>query len=93
MPDMIRPDHLPHRSADGRPPDPSWMPRQRRSTTPQMIGRYPDFDVFDAVDTWDDAARAVVLARLEPPGPFRFFTRAEVPALRAFCDTVLAQDA
>jgi len=92
MPDMSRPDHLPHRRADGQPPHPSWLPRQRRGTTPQMIGRYPDFDVLDTVDIWDDATRAVVLARLEPAGPFRFFTRAEVPALRAFCDTVLAQD-
>jgi hypothetical protein len=33
-----------------------------------------------------------VLARLKPPGPLRFFTAQEEPALRAFCDTVLAQD-
>ncbi len=92
MPDVTRPDHLPHRRPDGQPPEPSWLPRQRRGTTPQMIGRYPDFDVLDAADTWDDATRAVVLARLEPPGPFRFFTGTEVPTLRAFCDTVLAQD-
>jgi hypothetical protein len=58
-----------------------------------MIGRYPDFDVFDALDTWDAATRKVVLARLEPPGPLRFFSPAEEPGLRAFCDTVLAQDA
>jgi hypothetical protein len=57
-----------------------------------MIGRYPDYDVFDAVDTWDAATKKVVLARLEPPGPLRFFTADEEPALRAFCDTVLAQD-
>ena len=57
-----------------------------------MIGRYPDFDVLDAVDTWDEATKKVVLARLDPPGPLRFFTAAEQPALRAFCDTVLAQD-
>ena len=57
-----------------------------------MIGRYPDFDVLDAVDTWDEATKKVVLARLEPPGPLRFFTPAEEPILRAFCDTVLAQD-
>ena len=44
-------------------------------------------------DTWDDATRKVVFARLEPPGPLRFFTAAEEPTLRAFCDTVMAQDA
>jgi hypothetical protein len=57
-----------------------------------MIGRYPDFDVFDAADTWDGATATVVRARLAPPGPLRFFTAAEEPTLRAFCDTVLAQD-
>ncbi len=57
-----------------------------------MIGRYPDYDVLTAVDTWDDATRKVVLARLDPPGPLRFFDAAQEPVLRAFCDTVMAQD-
>jgi gluconate 2-dehydrogenase subunit 3-like protein len=92
VPDVSRPDHLPHRRPDGQPPHPSWLPRQRRGTTPQMIGRYPDFDVFDALDTWDEATKRVVLARLQPPGPLRFFTTAEEPTLRALCDTILAQD-
>jgi hypothetical protein len=56
-----------------------------------MIGRYPDFDVFDAQDTWDTATAAVVWARLDSSGPLRFFTTAEEPIARAFCDTVLAQ--
>ena len=35
--------------AVGPPTPPSeWLPRQRRGVTPQMVGRYPDFDVFDA---------------------------------------------
>jgi hypothetical protein len=57
-----------------------------------MIGRYPDYDVLAAADTWDEATKRVVLARLEPPGPLRFFSGAEEPTLRAFCDTVMAQD-
>lgn len=89
---MSRPDHLPNRRAGRQPLHPSWLPRQRRGTTPQMIGRYPDYDVLDAVDTWDETTRKVVLARLKAPGPLRFFTTQEEPALRAFCDTVLAQD-
>jgi hypothetical protein len=92
MPDSSRAEHLPNLRADRQPPHPSWLPRQRRGTTPQMIGRYPDFDVFDAADTWDEATRAVVQARLDPPGPLRFFTVHEEPTLHAFCDTVLAQD-
>lgn len=92
MADTSRPDHLPNRRADRKPPHPSWLPKQRRGITPQMIGRYPDFDVLDAVGSWDEATKNVVLARLEPPGPLRFFSSAEEPCLRAFCDTVLAQD-
>ncbi len=92
MADTSRPDHLPNLRQDRKPPHPSWLPRQRRGITPQMIGRYPDYDVLANTDNWDDATRKVVLARLEPPGPLRFFTDAEEPCLRAFCDTVLAQD-
>ncbi|GEL19932.1 gluconate 2-dehydrogenase subunit 3 family protein [Pseudonocardia asaccharolytica] len=84
--------HLPKLRPGSQPPPPDWLPRQRRGTTPQMIGRYPDHDVFDAIDTWDEATKKVVLARLEPPGPLRFFSAAEEPALRAFCDTALAQE-
>ncbi|MDD7813409.1 gluconate 2-dehydrogenase subunit 3 family protein [Mycobacterium sp. CSUR Q5927] len=93
MADTSLPDHLPNLRADRQPPHPSWLPRQRRGTTPQMIGRYPDFDVLESQDSWDEATRKVVLDRLEPPGPLRFFTAAEEPTLRAFCDIVLAQDA
>jgi hypothetical protein len=85
-------EHLPKLRPGAQPPPPDWLPRQRRGTTPQMIGRYPDYDVLDAVDTWDEATRAVVLARLDPPGALRFFTAEEEPTLRAFCDTALAQD-
>lgn len=92
MADTSRPDHLPNLRDDGKPPHPSWLPRQRRGTTPQMIGRYPDFDVLETAGHWDEATRNVVLARLEPPGPLRFFGPEEEPCLRAFCDTVLAQD-
>ncbi len=92
MANTSRPDHLPNLREGGQPPHPSWLPKQRRGTTPQMIGRYPDFDVLDTVDSWDEATKKVVLARLEPPGPLRFFTAEEEPCLRAFCDTVLAQD-
>lgn len=56
-----------------------------------MIGRYPDYDVLETAGTWDEATRKTVLARLEAPGPLRFFTPEEEPALRAFCDTALAQ--
>ncbi|MDQ3632270.1 MAG: gluconate 2-dehydrogenase subunit 3 family protein [Actinomycetota bacterium] len=56
-----------------------------------MHGRYPDFDVLDQADHWDDVTRKVVLARLDPP-PLRFFDDTQAHTLAAFCDTVLAQD-
>ncbi|MGC2654244.1 MAG: gluconate 2-dehydrogenase subunit 3 family protein [Mycobacterium sp.] len=92
MADTSRPDHLPNLRPGGQPPHPSWLPKQRRGITPQMIGRYPDYDVLETVDSWDEATKKVVLARLESPGPLKFFTADEEPCLRAFCDTVLVQD-
>ena len=68
------------------------LPRQRRGTTPQMVGRYPDYDVMTEAGSWDAPTRAVVEARLEPPGPLRFFTDDEAPTAHAFTDTVMAQD-
>jgi hypothetical protein len=91
--DLSKSDHLPNLRAGKVPPDASWLPRQRRGTTPQMIGRYPDFDVFDAQDTWDEATTRVVAARLQLDGPLRFFGPREAPTLRAFCDVTMAQDA
>ena len=90
--DLTRPDHLPKLRADGQPRHPSWLPRQRRGTTPQMIGRYPDYDVLANRENWDEATRRVVEARLQHAGPLRFFSAQEEPTLRAFCDVATAQD-
>ncbi|MEO9181743.1 MAG: gluconate 2-dehydrogenase subunit 3 family protein, partial [Acidimicrobiales bacterium] len=67
-------------------------PVQRRGTTPQMIGRYPDYDVFDAADTWDSATAKVVNERLHVDGALRFFELSEEATVRAFCDVCVAQD-
>jgi Gluconate 2-dehydrogenase subunit 3 len=84
--------HLPNKGGpqahDGPPPG---LPRQRRGTTPQGCGRYPDFDVLDEAGHWDEATRRVVLERVEKVPPIRFFDEAEAATLGAFCDTVLAQ--
>jgi len=90
--DLSKPDHLPNLRDGGEPRHPSWLPRQRRGTTPQMIGRYPDYDVMDNAGNWDDATRRVVQARLEPLEPLRFFSADEEPSLRALCDVTTAQD-
>jgi hypothetical protein len=93
-PDFRSAEHLPN-LCDGRPPAPRrWLPRQRRGRTPQMVGRYPDFDVLapEIVGTWDAGTCALVMSRLRPRGALRFFQPEEVPTARAFCDLVMAQD-
>ncbi len=80
------------RQAPSRTRERARLPRQRRGTTPQMIGRYPDYDVLDHAGHWDDATRRVVLARLAVPAAMRFFAAAELPTLFAFCDVVTGQD-
>ena len=92
MPDFRDHAHLPNLRPDREPPHPSWLPRQEVGISPQMVGRYPDFDVLSAADTWDEATKSVVMARLKDPAPLRFFTPDQEPTLRAFCDTVMAQD-
>jgi hypothetical protein len=91
-PDYRDASHLPKQRPSGRPPDPAGLPRQRRGTTPQMIGRYPDFDVLEQSGHWDAPTRDVVLGRVAEPGPLRFFDEEAAVTLRAFCDTVTAQD-
>ena len=86
------PGHLPNLRS-GEPAPPEGLPRQRRGVTPQMHGRYPDWDVLSQADHWDEVTRRVVLDRVENLPPFRFFDERERRVLKAFCDTVTAQDA
>jgi hypothetical protein len=72
--------------------DPYELPRQRRGTTPQMHGRYPDYDVLEQSGHWDEATRKVVLDRVENVPEIRFFDALEARTLKAFCDVVTAQD-
>ncbi len=91
--DFSRPDHLPNQRPDGQPAAPGELPRQRNGVTPQLHGRYPDYNVLDEADNWDEVTRRVVLERLESVPEIRFFTHQEAVALGAFCDGVMAQDA
>jgi hypothetical protein len=86
-------DHLPKRRPDGIPPPPERLPRQRCGTTPQMHGRYPDYDVLANARHWDETTRGVVLSRAEDVPDIRFFNPDEERSLRRFCDLVTAQDA
>jgi hypothetical protein len=71
--------------------DPHRLPRQRNGITPQMRGRYPDFNVLDHAGHWDDKTREVVLRRVESPPGIRFFAPEEAETLKAYCDTVTHQ--
>ncbi|HTU29325.1 MAG TPA: hypothetical protein VMF07_08085 [Solirubrobacteraceae bacterium] len=86
-------EHLPHNREGGRLADPQGLPRQRNGVTPQMHGRYPDFDVMEDRDHWDPVTRRVLVQRVEQVPDCRFFDAAEQRTLGAFLDIVLAQDA
>jgi Gluconate 2-dehydrogenase subunit 3 len=85
------PHHLPNLRADNDHTDPDELPRQRRGITPQMHGRYPDWDVLEQIDHWDEKTRDVVLKRVEDPPSIHFFTAEEAETLKAYCDTVTHQ--
>lgn len=87
-----RAGHLPNQRPGGRPASSERLPRQRNGITPQMHGRYPDFNVMDQADHWDELTRELLVRRIEHPPPIRFFTDEEVTVLRAFADVVLDQD-
>ena len=74
-------------------PDPHHLPPQRRGTTPQMVGRYPEYDVLSEADHWDEVTRRVVLDRVANVPAIRFFDHREERTLAAFCDVVTAQEA
>ncbi|MGI8573621.1 MAG: gluconate 2-dehydrogenase subunit 3 family protein [Solirubrobacteraceae bacterium] len=85
-------EHLPNLREDRQPASPEELPRQRNGITPQMHGRYPDYNVLDEADHWDAHTRSVVFERIESEPPLRFFSAEEAITLSAFCDVVMAQD-
>jgi Gluconate 2-dehydrogenase subunit 3 len=60
--------------------------------TPGGHARYPGYDVLGQAPTWDDMTKGVVLRRLGPPPPVRFFTTEEEAVARPMLDRLLAQD-
>lgn len=91
-PDFRLADHLPKRREGGRAGDPYELPRQRKGRTPQMHGRYPEYDVLDEAEHWDPVTRRMVLDRIEKVPPVRFFTPREAATLSTLCDLLTAQD-
>ena len=91
--DFSLPDHLPNRRSDGQPASPEELPRQRSGITPQMHGRYPDYNVLDEQATTGTKSRAGSSSSASTPcPPIRFFTAPEAATLGAFCDLLMAQD-
>jgi len=74
------------------PANPDALPRQRRGRSPQMHGRFPDYDVLANAGHWDEVTRGVVLSRVNETPPVRFFDSGEARTASSFCDLVLAQD-
>ena len=85
-------EHLPHNRESGDPPDPRGLPRQRAGITPQMHGRYPDFDVMADREHWDAVTRRTLEDRVAAAPECRFFDVSEQQTLGALLDVVLAQD-
>ncbi|MBV8257841.1 MAG: gluconate 2-dehydrogenase subunit 3 family protein [Actinobacteria bacterium] len=91
--DFAEAHHLPNRRGpDEAHADPYDLPRQRRGITPQLHGRYPDYDVLEQQEHWDEVTRRVVLQRVHDVPPIRFLQTEELEQLTCFADVVLAQD-
>ncbi len=91
--DFSEAHHLPkRRGPEQAHADPYDLPRQRRGITPQMHGRFPDYDVLAEQDHWDEVTRRVVLSRVHDVPEIRFFETAELATLTVFADLFLAQD-
>ncbi|HLZ37299.1 MAG TPA: gluconate 2-dehydrogenase subunit 3 family protein [Mycobacteriales bacterium] len=66
--------------------------RDRRATVPGGAPqRFPGYDVLAEVPSWDAVTAGVVLARLGPPPPLRFFLPHEEAVAGALLDVLLAQ--
>src|SRR5438270_7887443 len=92
MRDFRLAEHLPNLREGRQPAPPEELPRQRNGVTPQMHGRYPEYNVLDEAHHWDEVTRRLILGRVENVPPIRFFTEPEARTLGAFCDVVMAQD-
>ncbi len=60
--------------------------------TPGGSDHFPGYDVVSRSDQWDPVTSGVVLARLGPRPPVRFFTVVEEAVARPLLDRLLAQD-
>jgi gluconate 2-dehydrogenase subunit 3-like protein len=59
--------------------------------SPGGQGRFDGYDVLGQLSTWDEVTAGVVLRRLGPPEPMRFFRPAEEAIAAALFDHLLGQ--
>ena len=57
-----------------------------------MKSHYPDFDVLDEQEEWDEHTKRVVLGRLQEPTRKVFFSDYEVTIIKSLCTTFLDDD-
>ncbi|HEY2674893.1 MAG TPA: gluconate 2-dehydrogenase subunit 3 family protein [Rugosimonospora sp.] len=67
------------------------VPRGLDRTPGDHGEKFPGFDVVAQLPTWDVVTAGVVLNRLGPPPPIRFFDRHEEAVARALLDQLLDQ--
>jgi hypothetical protein len=63
---------------------------QHYAPAPQP-GYYPGYNTLSQQSFWDAATRKVILSRIEPPGPLRFFTPEQAHFWEAVFDRMLPQ--
>jgi len=63
----------------------------RPSSEVPVPARFPGYDVLSFTGSWDPVTSDVVLGRLEPPGPLRFFPDGLVRTAGALFDQLLDQ--
>jgi hypothetical protein len=67
------------------------IPSSLDRTPGDQHGKFPGFEVIGQLPTWDVVTAGVVLRRLGPPPPIRFFTRQEEALAGALLDQLLDQ--
>ena len=76
--------------------DPSQWPVNPKTKQPlpprSQPGYYPGYHTLSQQSFWDEATRSVVLKRVEPPPPLRFFSEDEANLMQAVCARILPQD-
>jgi len=71
-----------------------WSAPARSGTTPgDARRRFPGFDVLAQSDHWDEVTTGVVLSRLGPRPPLRFFSPGQEAIARPLLDLILDQHA